>query len=77
MLPSVSLPSANPTNPAAVAEAEPADDPLEPCFVFHGFRVLPPNQLSPIANAPSDNFATSTAPALSSLSATVAVTSND
>ena len=32
MLPSVSLPMAKPTSPAATAEAEPADEPLEPCF---------------------------------------------
>ena len=29
--PHVSVPIAKPTNPAAVAEAEPADDPLDPC----------------------------------------------
>jgi len=28
--PSVSVPIENPTSPAAVAEAEPAEDPLEP-----------------------------------------------
>ena len=30
MEPSVSLPTENPTRPAAVAEAGPADDPLDP-----------------------------------------------
>ena len=45
--PSVSDPIANATQPAAVAEADPADDPLDPCFVFQGLRVIPPNHLSP------------------------------
>jgi hypothetical protein len=44
MEPSVSLPIAKPTNPAAVAAAEPAEEPLEPCSRFQGFRVRPPNQ---------------------------------
>jgi hypothetical protein len=39
MLPSVSLPIANPTSPAAAAEAEPADDPLDPRLGSHGLRV--------------------------------------
>src|SRR5215472_16669450 len=56
--PSVSDPIANATQPAAVAEADPADDPLDPCFVFHGLRVIPPNHLSPWANAPSVSLAT-------------------
>src|SRR5687768_17260852 len=51
MLPSVSLPIAKPTRPAATAEAEPADDPLEPCLGFHGLRVMPPNHSSPQASA--------------------------
>src|SRR5215471_8830080 len=51
MEPSVSDPMAKPTQPAAVAEAEPADDPLEPCCGFHGLRVMPPNHLSPWARA--------------------------
>src|SRR3954464_3596010 len=63
--PSVSDPIANPTHPAAVAEAEPADDPLEPCSGFQGLRVIPPNHLSPMASAPSVGFATRTAPAAS------------
>ena len=42
--PRVSDPMLNATQPAAVAEAGPADEPLEPCSVFHGFRVIPPNQ---------------------------------
>ena len=75
MLPSVSLPIAKPTNPAATAEAEPADDPLEPVRGSHGLRVRPPNQRSPIASAPNDSLATMTAPASSSRAATVALTS--
>src|SRR5579863_8274800 len=70
--PSVSEPSAKPTQPAATAAAEPADDPLDPWIGFHGFLVRPPNHLSPMASAPSVNFATSTAPAASSLCTTVA-----
>ena len=69
--PRVSVPIAKPTRPAAVAEPGPADDPLEP-RPFHGFFVWPRNQLSPCASAPSDSFATSTAPASRSRSTTVA-----
>ena len=58
MLPSVSLPMAKPTSPAATAEAEPADDPLEPVRGSQGLRVRPPNHWSPIASAPSDSLAT-------------------
>src|SRR5262245_31963674 len=77
MLPSVSLPSAKPTRPAAVALAEPADDPDEPCRGFHGLRViLSPYHRSPQASAPSDSLATRTAPASSSLPATVALVSS-
>ena len=43
MLPSVSLPSAKPTRPAAAVAADPADEPLEPRRGSHGLRVLPPN----------------------------------
>src|SRR5437660_1125155 len=50
MLPSVSEPMPKPISPAAVAADEPADEPLEPSFGSHGFRVMPPNHLSPIAN---------------------------
>jgi hypothetical protein len=71
MEPSVSDPIANGTNPAATAEADPADDPLDPSAGAHGLRVLPPNQTSPIANSPRLNFATSTAPAASNRSITV------
>src|SRR5437763_1394099 len=73
MLPCVSLPNEKPTRPAAVALAEPADEPDEPSFGFHGLRVMrSPNHLSPHASAPSDSFATRTAPASSRRFATVA-----
>jgi hypothetical protein len=42
--PRVSEPMLNATQPAAVAEAGPAEDPLDPCRGFHGLRVMPPNQ---------------------------------
>src|SRR5690348_1880927 len=73
--PNVSEPMLNATHPAAVAEAGPAEDPLEPWCVFQGFRVTPPNHTSPSASAPSVSFATSTAPASSSLFTTVASSS--
>ncbi len=73
--PQVSVPMENPTRPAAVAAAEPADEPLEPCSLFQGFFVFPPNQTSPIAKAPMVSLATSTAPASSSRLTTVAFTS--
>src|ERR1041385_9254177 len=72
--PSVSVPIENPTRPAAVAAAGPADDPLEPICASsgcHGFRVTPANQRAPWASAPIDNLATSTAPASFSRSTTV------
>jgi hypothetical protein len=37
--PWVSVPIPNPTQPAAVADAGPADDPLEPWAGFQGFLV--------------------------------------
>src|ERR1035441_5837341 len=77
MEPSVSEPIAKATQPAATALAEPAEDPLDPCSGFHGLRVRPPNHLSPMASAPSVNLATSTAPAASRRSTTVASSSND
>src|SRR4051794_36770332 len=50
MLPSVSLPRVKPASPAAVALAEPADDPLEPRSGDHGLFVCrSPNQRSPDA----------------------------
>src|SRR5580704_15248111 len=72
MEPSVSEPMEKATQPALVAEAGPADDPLDPCFGFHGLRVRPPNHLSPMASAPSVSFAMRTAPAASSRFTTVA-----
>src|SRR5215470_12526153 len=50
MLPSVSLPIAKPTSPAAAAEADPAELPLEPARGSQGLRVRPPNQRSPCAS---------------------------
>src|SRR5215472_15713955 len=47
--PKVSEPIENATHPAAVAEAEPAEEPPEPCAGFHGLRVRPPYHLSPSA----------------------------
>jgi hypothetical protein len=41
--PDVSVPMPNATHPAAVAEAGPADEPLEPCDKFHGLFVRPRN----------------------------------
>ena len=75
MLPSVSLPIANPTRPAAAADADPAELPLDPVRGSHGLRVRPPNQRSPMASAPSDSLASMTAPASSSRAATVALPS--
>src|SRR6202795_3254296 len=63
MLPPVSLPIENPTNPAAVAAPGPALDPDAPSSSSQGFTVCPPNQMSFNANAPRLSFATSTAPA--------------
>src|SRR5471032_1322864 len=76
MDPRVSDPMAKATHPAAVADEEPADDPLEPCCVNHGLRVMPPNHLSPMASAPSVSLATRTAPASSRRLTTVASSSN-
>src|SRR5689334_483939 len=73
--PSVSDPIENATHPADVADAGPADDPLDPWSVFHGLRVMPPYHTSPCASAPRVNFATNTAPAASSRFTTVASSS--
>src|ERR1035438_7908225 len=62
--PSVSVPSAKPTSPAAVDAAEPALDPLDVCSVFHGVFVMPLNHSPPCASAPMESLAMSTAPAL-------------
>src|SRR6516162_433988 len=45
--PKVSVPMLKPTSPAAVAEPDPALDPLEPSSVFQGLRVRPSYQMSP------------------------------
>jgi hypothetical protein len=71
--PSVSVPIENPTRPAAVAEADPAEEPDEPSSGFHGLRVTPPCQTSPYASAPTVVFPNNTAPACSSLSTIVAL----
>src|SRR5260370_3888864 len=54
--PNVSDPMAKATQPAEVAEAEPAEDPLEPCFGVHAMRLMPPNHLSPCASPPSGSL---------------------
>src|ERR1041384_2436898 len=74
--PHVSVPMANPTSPADVAEADPADEPLDPSDSFQGFLVIPPNQTSPQASSPMLSLATSIAPASSSRRITVASSSN-
>src|SRR5215216_3194841 len=61
--PDVSVPMPNATQPAAVADAGPADDPLEPRRRSHGLFVRPRYQLSPDAKRPVANFAIKTAPA--------------
>src|SRR6187455_1880812 len=65
--PNVSVPIVNGNRPATVAAAEPADEPLDPCFRFHGFFVSPPNHLLLKASAPRDSLAQSTAPAVLNL----------
>src|SRR6266403_2975427 len=74
--PNVSDPILKATQPAAVADAGPAEDPLEPCAGFQGLRVFPPNHTSPSANAPSVSFAIKTAPAASSRCTTTASSSS-
>src|SRR6185312_2784359 len=74
--PNVSDPMAKGRQPALTADAEPADEPLEPRVISHGFFVLPPNQTSPCASSPNDVFAISMAPAFSRRVITVASTGN-
>src|SRR5439155_10624293 len=74
--PLVSVPMPNATQPAAVALAGPADDPLDPSFGSHGLLVRPPNHWSPAASSPVASFATSTAPASRSNRTTVASASS-
>src|SRR5262245_34198948 len=50
--PSVSVPIEKATKPAIVPDADPAEEPLEPCLRFHGFFVTPPYHISPMARAP-------------------------
>src|SRR6185437_9488820 len=73
--PDVSVPMPNATQPAAVADEGPADDPLDPRRVSQGFLVCPRYQLSPCAKRPVASFAMSTAPALRSLMTTSASSS--
>src|ERR1700730_18071003 len=61
--PRVSVPIVNGNKPATTEAAEPADDPLEPCFKFQGFFVSPPNHLLLYAKAPSESLAHNTPPA--------------
>src|SRR4051812_46319765 len=63
MEPRVSVPMPKAMHPAEVAEADPAEEPLEPWPIFQGFWVVPPYQTSPMASAPRVSLATSTAPA--------------
>src|SRR5262245_21006737 len=64
--PFVSEPMLKPTHPAAVADAGPADEPLDPVSGFHGFRVRSFHQRSPCASEPSVSLAMRIAPASSS-----------
>src|SRR4026207_59236 len=73
--PNVSVPIVNGKSPATTAAAEPADEPLDPCFKFQGFFVSPPNHLLLKASAPSDSLAQSTAPAFLNLLYTYASSS--
>src|SRR6185436_15440151 len=73
--PFVSDPMLKPTHPAAVADAGPAGEPLEPglsCSGIHGLRVYSAHQWFPCASEPSVSFATRMAPAASRRFTTVA-----
>src|SRR5215467_5896307 len=61
--PDVSVPMPNATQPAAVADDGPADEPLDPRRVSHGFFVWPRYHWSPCAKSPVASLAISTAPA--------------
>ena len=63
ILPNVSVPMAKGINQAETADALPAEEPLDPLSISHGFLVVPPNHTSPHANAPIDVLAIRTAPA--------------
>src|SRR5881275_3314994 len=75
--PFVSEPIEKATQPAAVAEAGPAEDPLDPVSAFQGLRVRSAYHRSPCAKAPSVSLAISTAPASSRRLTTLASYSND
>src|SRR3954464_7677760 len=75
--PLVSEPIENATQPAAVADAGPADEPLDPVSAFHGLRVRSPYHRSPCASAPSVSLAIRTAPASSRRLTTLASYSKD
>src|SRR5207237_1108886 len=70
--PRVSVPTLNPTRPAAVAEAGPADEPLLERVRSQGQRVVPPNHRAPLASSPDASFPIRTAPDSWSLRTTVA-----
>src|SRR5215210_7578578 len=61
--PSVSVPIVKGNKPATTEAADPADDPLDPCWRFHGFFVSPRNHLLLYASAPRESLAHKTAPA--------------
>src|SRR5262245_32919618 len=61
--PDVSVPIANATHPAAVADAGPADEPLEPRRTSHGLLVRPRYHQSLLAKSPVASLAIRTAPA--------------
>src|SRR5260370_42007980 len=60
--PRVSDPMAKPTHPDEVAEADPADERLEPCSSFHGFRVRAPNPLWAVCKGPPLSFSNGVPP---------------
>src|SRR5690348_2778600 len=61
--PDVSVPIPKATHPAAVPDAGPADEPLDPCTRFHGLFVRPRNHWSSCAKSPVASLAINTAPA--------------
>src|ERR1700728_2558023 len=75
MEPRVSEPMEKATHPADVADAGPAEEPLDPCLGFQGLRVRPPYHLSPMASAPRVSLAMRMAPAWSRRWTTVASSS--
>ena len=71
--PKVSVPTEKPTRPAEVADADPAEEPLDPWDKSQGFNVFPPNQTSPLAKDPVESFPNIIAPAFSNLVITSAL----